>query len=100
MHLRDVTRYDIVEMAWKALPNAEGNGVIVVVDVRNGNVEVLSKTREFEDWARDSFDYKQSILYLEREAAKLDVGTVYKKHRHEVCCSILELMERFPHLIK
>ena len=99
MHIRDITRFDIVEMAWKALPHAEEGDVIVVVDVRNGNIEVFSKTREFEDWAKDAFDYKQSILHLKEEAAKLDVGTIYKKHRHEVCCRILELKERFPHLI-
>ena len=99
MKLREVTRFDIVEMAWKALPSAEEGGVIVVVDVRNGNIEVLSKTREFEDWAKDAFDYKQSILYLKKEVAKLDVGTVYKEYRHEVCCGLLDLMEKYPHLI-
>ena len=99
MQLKDVTRFDIIEMAWKALPHAEENGVIVVVDVRDGNVEVLSKTKEFESWAGDSFEYKQSILYLGKEAAKLDIGKVYRKYRHEVCCNILDLMERFPHLI-
>ena len=98
MHIRDVTRYDIVEMAWKALPNAEEGDVIVVVDIRSGNIEVLSKSVEFENWAKE-FDYKQVLLHLKEEAANLDVGTVYKKHRHEVCCSILELLERFPHLI-
>ena len=99
MQIRDVTRYDIVEMGWKALPQAEEGDVIVVVDVRNGNIEVLFKTEDFESWARDSFDYKTVILHLKEKEANLDVGTLYKKHRHEVCCRMLEIMERFPHLI-
>ena len=98
MKLKEVSRFDIVEMAWKALPNAEEGDVIVVVDIRNGNVEVLSKTEHFESWARDSFDYKEVIIHLKENEANLDIGTVYKKHRYEVCCRILELMERFPHL--
>ena len=99
MHIRDITRFDVVEMAWKALPNSDEGDVIVVVDIRSGNIEVLSKTVEFENWCKDAFDYKKVILHLKENEANLDVGTVYKKHRHEVCCRILELMERFPHLI-
>ena len=97
MKLRDLSRYDIVEMAWKALPHSDEGDVIVVVDNRSGNVEVLSKTHEFENWAKN-FDNKEVILHLKEEAANLDVGTLYKKHRHEVCCRILEIMERYPHL--
>ena len=99
MHIRDATRFDIIEMAWKALQyNNEGHAVIVV-DVRDGCVEVLSKT-EFENWAEGDFDYKKVIFSLkEEEAANLDVGVLYKKYRYEVCCRILEIMEKNPHLI-
>ena len=99
MKLRDVSRYDIVEMAWKALPSAEEGDVIVVVDTRNGNIEVLSKTKDFECWAKNSIEYKEAILHLNEKAANLDIGTLYKKHRHEVCCRMLEILEKFPHLL-
>ena len=61
-------------------------------------MEVLSKTREFENWAKE-FKYKQVLLHLKKKEANLDVGTVYKKHRHEVCCRMLEILEKFPHLL-
>ena len=99
MKLRDLSRYDIVEMAWKALPNCEEGDVIVVVDIRNGNIEVLFKTEEFENWAKN-FEHKQAILHLKEEAANHDVGFLYKKHKYEVCCRILEIMEKTHILYK
>ena len=99
MKLREVSRFDIIEMAWKALPQSEEGDVIVVVDIRSGNVEVFSKTKEFEDWCKNDFDYKQVLIHLKEEAANLDVGDLYKKHRYEVCCRMLEIMEKYPHLI-
>lgn len=100
MHIRDATRFDIIEMAWKAHLYSNEGHTIVVVDIRDGCVEVLSKTEEFENWAEGDFDYKKVIFSLkEEEAANLEIGVLYKKYRYEVCCRILEIMEKFPHLI-
>ena len=97
MHIRDVTRYDIIKIALEALPHCEEGDVIVVVDVRDGSVEVLTKTYEFEDWARN-FDNKKVIFHLKEEEANKDIDSLFKKHKFEICCTLLELKEEYPHL--
>ena len=101
MNIRDITPRDIVKMAWETLPDSNEEHVIVVVDVRNGNVEVLSKTHQFEDWAASSTEFKKAIFSINEEdiAANDDVESLYKKHKFEICCSILELKEKYPHLV-
>ena len=100
MNIRDITPRDIVRMAWEALPDSNEEHVIVVVDVRNGNVEVLSKTHQFEDWAANSFDFKKALFSLNEEdiAANDDVESLYRKYKFEICCTILEIKEKHPHL--
>ena len=100
MKLRDVSRKEIIKMALEALPDSNEGHVIVVVDVRNGNVEVLSKTHQFEDWAANSFDFKKALFSLNEEdiAANDDVESLYRKYKFEICCTILEIKEKHPHL--
>lgn len=97
MNLRNATPFDILKAALKALPHCEEGHVIVLVDIRDGSMEVLSKTKEFEDWAANSFDVKTVIFDIKKEAG-LNIYYLYKKYRHEICCRILELKEDYPHL--
>ena len=91
MKLKDVTRKEILKMALEAFHNSNEGHVIVVVDVRNGNVEVLSTPQD---------KHKTVILQLKEKdvAAGLDFDTLYKKHKYEICCNTFEVKERFPHL--
>ena len=99
MKLKNITSRDVIEMALEALPSSQEEYAIVLVDVRDGSVEVIKDTVEFESWARDTFDIKKAIFGIKKEsAAGLDVDTLYKKYKHEICCSILELKEEHPHL--
>ena len=99
MKLKDISRKEILEMALEALPNSNEGYVIVTVDVRNGDVEVLSKTHHFEDWAATSSDFKKVLFGIKKEsAAGQDIDTLYKRHKFEICCSIMEVKEDFPHL--
>ena len=99
MKLKDISRKEILEMALKALPNSNEGYVIVTVDVRNGDVEVLSKTEEFESWAANSSAFKKALFGIKKDAAAgLDVDALHRRYKHEICCSILELKEEYPHL--
>ena len=101
MHIRDATPRDIVKIALKALPDSNEGHTIVVVDVRDGSVEVLSKTKEFESWAANSTEFKKAIFSINEDiAANDDIESLYRKYKFEICCSILELKEEYPHLAK
>ena len=102
MNIRDITPRDIVEIALKALPDSNEGHTIVVVDVRDGSVEVLSKTEEFESWAANSFDFKKALFSMNEEniAANEDIENLYRKYKFEICCSLLEIKEKYPHLAK
>jgi len=97
MKLKDISRRDIVKMALEALPRCEEGNVVVVVDVRDGSVEVLTKSKQFENWAKN-FKNIKAILCMEEKEANKDIDILYRKYKHEVCCAILELKEEFPHL--
>ena len=97
MNIKDITRFDVVEMAWKALPQSEEGDVVVVVDIKSGNVEVLSKTHEFENWAKN-FDNKKVLFHIKENEAEHDVDTLIKRYHFEVYCRMLEIKEQFPHL--
>ena len=100
MNIRDITPRDIVEMALEALPSSQEEHAVVLVDIRDGSVEVIKDTAEFEDWARDAFDIKKVIFGIKKEAAAgKDFESIYNKYKHEVCCSILEIKEKHPHLV-
>ena len=98
MRLSDVSRRDIIKLALEALPHSNEGHAVVVVDVRDGSVEALSKTQEFENWAKN-FDHKKVILHLkEEEAVGTDFESLYRKYKHEICCRIMEIKEMYPHL--
>ena len=98
MHISDLSKKEIVKMALEALPGEEGD-VIVLVDVRDGKVEVLSKSKDFENWAKN-FNHKRVLLRLEEEDAKKDIGEIYERHKFEICCRIMEIKEMYPHLFE
>ena len=98
MKLKDISRRDIIKMALKALPESNEGHAVVVVDVRDGSVEVLCKTQEFEDWCKNNFDSKKVIFDIKEEEAGLGFDALYKKHKHEICCTISEITEMYPHL--
>ena len=98
MNIREATRYDIIKMAWKALPHCEEGDVVVVVDVRDGSIEALSKTEDFENWAKDSFDYKKVLFHITEKEAGFDIDTLIKRYHFEVYCRMLEIKEQFPYL--
>ena len=99
MELRDVSRRDIIKMALEALPDSNEGHAVVVVDVRDGGVEVISKTHEFENWAKNDFDSKKVIFDIKEEEAGLGINTLYKKHKFEIYCRVMEIKEMYPHLI-
>ena len=98
MHLRDISRKDVIRMALEALSHSNEGHAFVLVDVRDGSVEVISKTVEFEDWAARSFDFKKVIFSIKEEEAGLGIDALYKKHKHDICCTISEIKETYPHL--
>jgi len=98
MKLSDISRKDVIRMALQALPRSNEGHAVVVVDVRDGSVEVFCKTQEFEDWCKNNFDSKKVIFNIKEEEAGLGFDALYKKHKHEICCSILRLKEEYPHL--
>ena len=92
----NLTPRDMIKMSLKALHNSNEEHVAVLVDVRNGNVEVLSTPRELEgDWWGN---HKRIILRLKKEDIAADIESLYRKHRYEICCNTFEVKERFPHL--
>ena len=99
MKLKDITPFDVIEMAWKALPESNEEHAVVLVDIRDGSVQVIKDTAEFEDWAANSFDFKKVLFSIKKEAAAgRDVDTLHKRFKHEICCRLLELKEEYPHL--
>ena len=98
MHISDLSRKEIIKMALEALPRSNEGHAVVLVDVRDGSVEIISKTQEFEDWAANTFEHKTVIFGIKEEEAGLDFEKLYRKYKHEVCCRILEIKESYPHL--
>ena len=96
MKLKDVTPHDMIKMVLKAIADNNEEHAAVLVDVRNGDVEVLSTPRELEgDWWGN---HKRIILRLKKEDIAADIESLYRKHRYEICCNTFEVKERFPHL--
>ena len=98
MKLCNISRKEVIRLALEALPHSNEGHAIVVVDVRNGSVEVLTKTDEFENWAKYDFNHKTVIFDITEEEAGLGIDALYKKHRHEICCTISEIKDMYPHL--
>ena len=97
MHISDLSKKEVVKIALEALPHCEEGDVIVTVDVRDGKVEVLSKTKDFENWAKQ-FDHKRVLLHLKEKDANKGFDELFGRHKFEICCRILELKEEYPHL--
>ena len=98
MHIRDATPRNIIRLALAALPDSDEGYVIVVVDVRNGSVEVLPRllNKEF-NWS--NLTIKKEIFHLWKDEDS-HVDTLVKMYRHEICSNILKLKEEHPHLFE
>jgi len=97
MKIIDLTPRNAISMALAALPNSDEGLAIVAVDVRNGNVEVLSIDKKNFDWG--ILKNKKAIVYLWRNNTR-NVDTLVKMYRHEICGNILEIKEEHPHLFE
>ena len=99
MHIRDATPRDIIRLALAALPDSNEGLAIVAVDVRNGNVEVLLRNKNFENFDWSVFTDKKAIFHFWKNE-RSHVDTLVKRYRHEICGNILELKEEHPHLFE
>ena len=120
MNIRDITPRDIVKMAWDVLPQKDdtGGSAFVVVNTKNGRVfgvyepgdrfvynpseddEVIfilqfgnkvvgSKAELLSDWFLDEEDRSEENM----------LNLLHKRFKNEICCSLLDIKEKYPHLV-
>ena len=119
MKFKDVSSFDIVKMAWEVLPQKDDTGGLAFVVVNTKNGKVFGVYEPGDRFVYDFSEEDETVFLLQfgnkvvgsREELLSDwfldeddrseenmLNLLYRRFKNEICCSILDIKERFPHL--